>query len=92
MPALWIILALTLLLLLILRFQFNAFVALLLASPPSVHLLRTWWRDRNAIAPLPRGYADDVSRLNRTLIAEVWDMPADSRSTWTFSPSRLEGC
>jgi len=26
---------------------------------------------------LPAGYADDVSRLNKTQVGEIWDIPGD---------------
>jgi FAD/FMN-containing dehydrogenase len=51
-------------------------VAVLLARPV-VHLVRTWWYDRREVAVLPRGFVDDASRMNRTAVAEVWDIPAD---------------
>ena len=52
-------------------------IALLASFPPILHLFRTAYRDRNAIEKLPAGYADDVSRLNKTQIAETWDIPSD---------------
>ncbi len=52
-------------------------VAALLAKP-AFHLARTWWRDRPEIEILPDGVVDDASRMNRTDVAEVWDIPADS--------------
>jgi FAD/FMN-containing dehydrogenase len=48
-----------------------------LSFPPVFHLARTAWRDRNVVPKLPFGYADDVSRLNKTQIAETWDIPSD---------------
>lgn len=45
---------------------------------PLVHLLSTASRDANQLEELPPGYVDDASRLNRTKIAEVWDVPVDS--------------
>jgi FAD/FMN-containing dehydrogenase len=54
-----------------------ATIALLALLPPIFHLLRTAYRDKNALQKLPAGYADDVSRLNKTQIAETWDIPPD---------------
>ncbi len=51
-------------------------VAVLLARPV-FHLARTWWRDRPEVVILPEGVVDDASRMNRTGVAEVWDIPAD---------------
>ena len=48
-----------------------------LLFPPVFHLSRTAYRDRNVVEKLPAGYADDVSRLNKTQIAESWDIPSD---------------
>src|SRR6266850_7664293 len=48
-----------------------------LLFPPVFHLSRTAYRDRNVVEKLPAGYADDVSRLNKTQIAETWDIPSD---------------
>jgi FAD/FMN-containing dehydrogenase len=52
-----------------------AMVALL---PPMFHLAKTAYRDRGVVAKLPAGYTDDVSRLNKTQVAEIWDMPSDA--------------
>jgi FAD/FMN-containing dehydrogenase len=52
-------------------------VALLIFIPPIFHLVRTAYRDRSVIEKVPPGYTDDVSRLNKTQIAEIWDMPSD---------------
>jgi hypothetical protein len=41
-------------------------LASLLIVPPIFHLVRTAYRDRTVIEKLPAGYADDVSRLNKT--------------------------
>jgi len=45
--------------------------------PPIYVLVRTAYRDRTVVEKLPAGYADDVSRLNKTQVAEVWDIPGD---------------
>jgi FAD/FMN-containing dehydrogenase len=52
-------------------------VALLILLPPIFHLISTAYRDRNVIEKLSPGHTDDVSRLNETQIAEIWDMPSD---------------
>jgi FAD/FMN-containing dehydrogenase len=51
-------------------------VAVLLARPV-FHLAQTWWRDRPEVVRLPKGVVDDASRMNRTSVAEVWDVPSD---------------
>lgn len=50
-------------------------VALLLM--PVFLLIRTAYRDRSVIDKLPPGYTDDISRLDKTKIAGIWDIPAD---------------
>jgi len=58
-------------------------LAILLAAlfgPPGIHLLSTWARDRRDRPTPPSGYIDDASGLNRTKVAEVWDIPRDSTS------------
>jgi FAD/FMN-containing dehydrogenase len=54
-----------------------AIVAFLALFPPLFHLARTAYRDRNVIEKLSAGYTDDVSRLDKTQIAEIWDIPSD---------------
>src|SRR5947209_7564695 len=49
----------------------------LLVLPPLLHLVKTAYRDRSVVAKLPAGYTDDVSRLNRTQVAAIWDIPSD---------------
>lgn len=49
-------------------------VGLLLARP-LFHVGRAIYRDHNQLAPLPRGVVDDASRLNRSAVSEVWDIP-----------------
>jgi FAD/FMN-containing dehydrogenase len=44
---------------------------------PILQLVRTAYRDRHVIEKLPAGFADDVSRMNETQIAETWDIPAN---------------
>src|SRR5947209_6397635 len=52
-------------------------VALIAIGPPIFHLARTTYRDRSAMEKLQSGYADDVSRLNKTRVAENWDIPSN---------------
>ena len=51
--------------------------ALLALFPPTFHLVKTAYRDKRVIAKLPEGFADDVSRLDKTQVAAVWDVPSD---------------
>jgi FAD/FMN-containing dehydrogenase len=48
-----------------------------LLTRPAAHLLSTGFRDFDHLEDVPRGFADDASRLNRTKVAEVWQVPAD---------------
>jgi FAD/FMN-containing dehydrogenase len=52
-------------------------IVLLVLVPPIHVLVRTAYRDRTVVEKLPAGYADDVSRLNKTQVAEIWDIPGD---------------
>lgn len=52
-------------------------VALIAIGPPIFHLARITYKDRPAIEKLPPGYADDVSRLNKTRVTENWDIPSN---------------
>lgn len=52
-------------------------IAVLTLGMPIFHLVRTAYQDRAVIEKLPAGYADDVSRLDKTQIAEIWDIPSD---------------
>lgn len=55
------------------------FLILILAlGRPVVHLVRTAWEDTEQIENLPPGYMDDVSRMNRTQVSQVFEIPADS--------------
>src|ERR1700730_2374080 len=45
-------------------------VALLVLVPPISNLIRTAYQDRAVVEKLPAGYTDDVSRLDKTQIAE----------------------
>src|SRR5216110_3191558 len=60
-----------------------ATLALIALLPPMFHLVKTAYRDRGVLAKLPAGYADDVSRLNKTQVAEIWDMPSDAEKAET---------
>jgi FAD/FMN-containing dehydrogenase len=44
---------------------------------PTIHLLSFTSRDDDTLEVLPAGYIDDASRLNRTPVAEVWQIPVD---------------
>ena len=50
---------------------------LLLVGPPLLHLARVVYLDRKAIEDLPAGYADDISRMNKTRVTEIWNVPSD---------------
>jgi FAD/FMN-containing dehydrogenase len=52
-------------------------VVLLVSVGPIFHLVRTAYHDRSIIEKLPPGYTDDISRMNKTQIAETWDIPAN---------------
>jgi FAD/FMN-containing dehydrogenase len=40
-------------------------------------IAKTAYRDRSVVTKLPAGYTDDVSRLNKTQVAEIWNIPSD---------------
>ena len=44
---------------------------------PTYLVVNAWLHDRPALEITPAGFADDASRLNRTRIMEVVDVPAD---------------
>jgi FAD/FMN-containing dehydrogenase len=44
---------------------------------PAYHLARAALNDIDERQPLPPGYVDDASRLNRTQIRALWPIPAD---------------
>jgi FAD/FMN-containing dehydrogenase len=48
-----------------------------LIARPLIHVVSTAWRDVDEIEPLPKGFADDVSRLNRTPVADVITVETD---------------
>ena len=50
---------------------------LVAVTRPALHLVHFWSSDRNEIKPIPPGYADDMSRMNQTRVAGIWQMPAD---------------
>jgi FAD/FMN-containing dehydrogenase len=58
-------------------------VVVAILGRPTFHLAHTLWNDRDDRAPLPEGMVDDASRLNRTTVAEVWDIPADPAAAET---------
>ncbi len=49
-------------------------------GPPMFHLFRVRWQDADQIEKLPPGFVDDVSRMNKTQVSEVWEVPADSQA------------
>ena len=53
---------------------------LLALGRPIIHLIRVTWRDTDQIEKLPPGYVDDVSRMNKTQVSEIWEVPADSQA------------
>ena len=53
-------------------------VAAFLAKP-ALHLVRTASRDLDETKGPAPGYVDDASRLNQSRVAEVWEIPVDSR-------------
>jgi FAD binding domain len=48
-----------------------------LVARPTFLLLKTAICDRDERKPLPHGMIDDASRMNATLVDQIWDMPAD---------------
>ncbi len=52
-------------------------VAAILLVRPICHLTAVKMRDLDEREPVPAGFADDVSRLSRTAVREVWSVPAD---------------
>lgn len=48
-----------------------------LGCRPSYLWIKAWIDDKPVSEPLPAGYTDDASRLNRTPVAEVWSIPND---------------
>lgn len=53
------------------------FLLLILLAHPVFHLTKTWWNDRNELASVPAGKANDASRLDETAIAETWTNSGD---------------
>jgi hypothetical protein len=54
-----------------------AMLVIAVVARPALHLSMTALRDRDTREPLPPGVVDDASRLNRTRVTEVWDIPSD---------------
>ena len=48
-------------------------------AKPALHLISTAMRDTDELETPPEGYIDDASRLNLTEVAEVWEIPVDSK-------------
>jgi FAD/FMN-containing dehydrogenase len=53
---------------------------LVVFAGPIVRMVRTTLQDRKVIEKLPAGYADDVSRMNKAQVAEIWDIPTDPKN------------
>src|SRR5262245_5496152 len=49
-----------------------------LSGRPLVHVLSTAWNDDGELEPVPPGFADDASRMNRTPVAEVVPVEKDT--------------
>lgn len=58
--------------------SFLLLVPLAFLARPAAHLLRTHIGDRAEPEAATPGIIDDASRLNRTEVAEVWPIPADT--------------
>ena len=56
-------------------FYLATLIGAIFCARPAWHLLTTNWRDVDEIESIPAGFADDVSRLNRTPVAEI--VPVD---------------
>ena len=50
-------------------------VLLAVIGKPISHLIYSVAQDENQVDALPPGYVDDASRLNKTRVAEIWDIP-----------------
>src|SRR5215510_851921 len=48
-----------------------------LFGKPLYFFINAWVRDKPVTKGLPPGYVDDASRMNRTHVAEVWQIPAN---------------
>jgi FAD/FMN-containing dehydrogenase len=73
-----------------------ALLILIVIGRPAFHIARAIWTDSSDIRSPPAGSVDDMSRLNRTTVAEVWAMPADQESaekqlTATLQSARERG-
>ncbi len=53
------------------------FAILAFLLPAILLVVRTAYRDHSALPKVPAGYADDVSRLNKTQVAGIWNIPSD---------------
>jgi FAD/FMN-containing dehydrogenase len=56
---------------------FFALLLVMVLGKPVFYLSRAVWRDRVDTEFLPTGFMDDASRMNRTRVAEVRDIPID---------------
>ncbi|MCF7763904.1 MAG: FAD-binding oxidoreductase [Verrucomicrobia bacterium] len=55
-------------------------LVVLTVGPAMLHLVRVTWNDADQIEVLPPGYVDDVSRMNKTKVSEVWEIPLDEQA------------
>lgn len=55
-----------------------AIVLLAISGRPAWHLWRTVKNDGRSLPEIPRGFANDASRLNLTKVNRVWDIPDDA--------------
>lgn len=52
-------------------------VLLAFSIRPVWHVIATATNDKDELEPLPAGYVDDASRMNETLVAEIFEIPTD---------------
>ncbi len=57
-----------------------ALMFLIALGRPVFHLIRVVWDDRDQLEKPGVGYVDDVSRMNKTKVAEVWEIPSDDQA------------
>lgn len=59
------------------------FVATVVMGRPFLHLAKTVWSDAEERELLPKGFADDASRMNMTEVLEIWPVPNDDQAAVT---------
>lgn len=52
-------------------------LVLIVFGRPTFLVVRAWLRDQPAPEEIPTGFTDDASRLNRTRVAEIWNIPEE---------------